>query len=143
MQKEMTRKFKRIFESQRNSILFNDRVIQEDFTLSPDDRYDEIDQAAVDIDQSMRWRLRNREAFYIKKIDEALKRIEDGSFGECEACGEDIEIKRLEARPTATLCVSCKEEQERKEDLTASGRAFKSLGTSVFRLTGSSNKTSN
>jgi DnaK suppressor protein len=128
MQKETAIKFQRIFEAQRNCILFNDRVVREDFSMSPDDRYDEIDQASVDIEQSMRWRLRNREAYFIKKIDEALKRIEDGTFGECEECGEDIELKRLEARPTATLCVSCKEEQERREGLTITGRENRKFG---------------
>src|SRR5690349_4400783 len=122
MKKETLRKFKKIFESQREKILFNDRVVREDFSVCPDDRYDEIDQATTDIEQSMRMRLRNRETLYIKKVEEALKRIEEGTFGECEDCGEDIELRRLEARPTATLCVSCKEEQERKEILTAIGR---------------------
>lgn len=133
MKKEIVKKFKKIFEAQRNQILFNDKVVREDFTVCADDRYDEIDQATVDIEQSMRMRLRNRETLYIKKVDEALRRIEDGTFGECEECGEDIEIRRLEARPTATLCVGCKEDQERKEILTAAGREHKSLGASFSR----------
>ena len=133
MRKETLRKFKRIFEAQRRQVLFNNKVVREDFSVNADDRYDEIDQAAVDIEQSMRMRLCNREALYIKKVDEALKRIEDGTFGECEECSEDIELRRLEARPTATLCVSCKEEQERKEVLTAAGRKHKSLGEAFSR----------
>ncbi len=133
MRKETIRKFERIFEAQRNQILFNDRVVREDFSVCPDDRYDEIDQATTDIEQSMRMRLLNRETLYIKKIEEALKRIEEGHFGECEECGEDIEIRRLEARPTATLCVSCKEEEERREGLTAAGRQHKSLGNTFSK----------
>lgn len=133
MNKEKMKKFKKLFESQRKSVLFNDRIVREDFGVCADDRYDEIDQATTDIEQSMRMRLRNRESLYIKKLDEALKRIEDGCFGECESCGEDIELRRLEARPTATLCVSCKEEQERKEVLTAHGRESKSLGETFSR----------
>jgi len=131
--KEKLKKFKRIFEAQRKSILFNDRVVREDFGVNGDDRFDEIDQAATDIEQSMRMRLRNREMFYIKKVDEALKRIDEGIFGQCEACGEDIEFRRLEARPTATLCVGCKEEQERKETVNASGLQSKSLGETFSR----------
>src|ERR1700760_3264090 len=115
MKKETIRKFKRIFEAQRGQILFNDRVLREDFSVCEDDRYDEIDQATTDIEQSMRMRLRNRESLYLKKVEEALQRIEEGTFGECNSCGEDIELRRLEARPTATLCVGCKEEQERQE----------------------------
>jgi DnaK suppressor protein len=87
------------------------------------------------MDKEMRMRLCNRETLYLKKVDEALRRIEDGNFGECEECGEDIEFRRLEARPTATHCVSCKEEQERKEGLTAAGRQHKSLGQSFSRRT--------
>ena len=133
MKKETIKKFKKIFEAQRQKIIFNDRVIREDFAVCPDDRYDEIDLATTDIEQSMRMRLRNRETLYIKKIEEALKRIEEGTFGECDDCGEDIELRRLEARPTATLCVFCKEEQERKEVLTAMGREHKSLGSTFSR----------
>ena len=133
MKKETIRKFKRIFEAQRDKILFNDKIVREDFSVCADDRYDEIDQATTDIEQSMRMRLRNRETLYIKKIDDALKRIEEGTFGECDACQEDIELRRLEARPTATLCVFCKEEQERKEVLTAVGREHKSLGSTFSR----------
>jgi len=133
MKKETVRRFRRIFEAQKDRIISNDRVLREDFSVCPDDRYDEIDQATTDIEQSMRMRLRNRETLYIKKIEEALRRIEEGTFGECEDCGEDIELRRLEARPTATLCVSCKEEQERREVLTAAGREHKSLGATFSR----------
>jgi DnaK suppressor protein len=133
MKKDVIQKFKRIFESQREKILFNSRVVREDFSVCADDRYDEVDQATTDIEQSMRMRLRNRETLYIKKIDEALRRIEEGNFGQCDDCGEDIELRRLEARPTATLCVFCKEEQERREILTAVGREHKSLGATFSR----------
>ncbi|MEK6704604.1 MAG: TraR/DksA family transcriptional regulator [Bdellovibrionota bacterium] len=133
MKKEQIKKFRKMFESQCRKILFNDRIIREDFNVCADDRYDELDQATTDMEQSMRMRLRNRENLYLKKINEALKRIEDGIFGQCEECGEEIELRRLEARPTATLCVSCKEEQERREVLTTSGREHKSLGETFSR----------
>ncbi|MBI4925122.1 MAG: TraR/DksA family transcriptional regulator [Bdellovibrio sp.] len=133
MRKHLLKKFKKIFEHQRKNILFNDRVVRDDFMVTMDDRYDEVDQAAIEIEQSMRMRLCNREVLYLKKVEDALKRIEDGTFGECEGCGEFIELRRLEARPTATFCVSCKEDQEKKEVLTAMGRAHKSLGESFSR----------
>jgi DnaK suppressor protein len=133
MTKDKLKKFKKIFEAQRKGILFNDRIVREDFGVNGDDRFDEIDQAQTDIEQSMRMRLRSREMLYIKKVDEALLRIEEGTFGSCDNCDEDIELRRLEARPTATLCVSCKEEQERKEVLTAAGRQHKSLGETFSR----------
>ncbi len=133
MKKDRLKKFKKIFEAQRKNILFNDKIVREDFGVNSDDRYDELDQATTDIEQSMRMRLRNREVLYIKKVDEALTRIEEGVFGLCEVCEEEIELRRLEARPTATLCIGCKEEQERKEVLTASGRQHKSLGETFSR----------
>ena len=133
LRKSIIARFKKVFEAQKKGILYNDRVIREDFTVNNDDRYDEVDQATTDVEQSMRMRLRNREILYLKKIDEALARIEDGIFGECEICENDIELRRLEARPTATLCVSCKEDEERKEVLTAAGRKHKSLGETFSR----------
>ena len=136
MKKSVMNRFKRVFEDRRKAILFNDRILREDFNVNDDDKYDEVDQATTDSEQSMRIRLRNRETLYIKKIDEALKRIDEGNFGECETCGEDIEVRRLEARPTATLCVACKEEEERAEILTANGRRHKSIGEAFNRRTG-------
>lgn len=133
LSKEHLKKFRKLFEAQKRGLLFHDRVLREDFSVCEDDRFDEIDQATTDIEQSMRMRLRNRENLYIKKVNDALRRIEEGTFGECQECGDNIEIRRLEARPTANLCVACKEEQERKEVLTASGRLYKSLGETFSR----------
>ena len=135
MKKETLKKFKKIFEAQKKQFLFAGTVLRDDFSVNSDDHLDEIDQAATDVDKEMRMRLCNREALYVKKVEEALRRIDDGTFGECEECGEDIELRRLEARPTATLCVGCKEEQERKEGLTAAGRQHKSLGEAFSRRT--------
>ena len=117
----MVNKFKRIFEDQKHSILMNERVVRQDLVVNADDRPDEIDQATMDIAQAMRMRLRNREVAHLRNLEEALRRIEEGVFGECENCNEDIESRRLEARPTAILCVACKEEEERRETLTATG----------------------
>ena len=116
MKKETLKKFKKLFEAQRKAIQGNhNSIICDDFRISPDDRYDEVDQARADIEQAIRMQLKNRETAHMKKVEEALRRIEDGSYGLCEECDEDIELKRLEARPTATLCVACKEDQERSE----------------------------
>jgi DnaK suppressor protein len=133
MRKETLNRFKKMFVGERRKLLFTDRVVREDFSVNTDDRFDEVDQATTDVEQSMRMRLCNRETLYLKKVEEALRRIEEGTFGLCEACEEEIGLKRLEARPTATLCVSCKEEQERKEVHTAAGLAHKSLGESFSK----------
>ena len=135
MKKSVLNRFKKAFEAQRHNLLFNDRVLREDFTVSMEDRYDELDQASTDAEQSMRMRLRNRELLYLKKVEEALRRIDEGCFGECNTCGQDIEVRRLEVRPTATLCIACKEDEERQEILTVMGRQHKSLGEVFSRKT--------
>lgn len=76
---------------------------------------DPNDRATVESDRSFELRLRGRERKLMEKIDEALARIEKGRYGICEGCGEDIAIKRLEARPVAKYCIDCKKEQEQKE----------------------------
>jgi DnaK suppressor protein len=114
-QKDLKR-FKKTLEESRESILANARkTMEEESNFDTDDLPDEIDQASSEYAQSMVFRLRDREKFLLKKIDKALARIEDGTFGVCERCEEPIAIKRLDARPVTTLCIRCKEEQERKE----------------------------
>jgi DnaK suppressor protein len=81
-----------------------------------DENYaDPTDRAAAESDRSFLLRIRDRERKLIVKIQEALQRIEDGTFGICETCGEEIGEKRLEARPVTTQCIDCKTEAEKKE----------------------------
>lgn len=91
------------------------KTLMEESNFDTDDLPDEIDLASSESTQGMVFRLRDREQFLLRKIDRALARIEDGSFGICERCDEEIPPKRLEARPVTTLCIRCKEEQEKKE----------------------------
>jgi DnaK suppressor protein len=76
---------------------------------------DPTDQAAAELDNNFMLKLRGREQKLLKKIDEAIARIDEGSYGVCESCGGPIGIKRLEARPVTTLCIDCKTEQEENE----------------------------
>ena len=76
---------------------------------------DLTDRATEEIERSFELRTRDRERKLINKIDEALKRIDDGSYGYCEETGEPIGIKRLEARPVATLSLEAQEMHEKKE----------------------------
>lgn len=109
-------RFKTMLEESRQALLQSaKRTLMEESTFDTDDLPDEIDLASSEYNQSMVFRLRDREKFLLKKIEKALARIEDGTFGICERCEEDISIKRLEARPVTTLCIRCKEEQEKKE----------------------------
>lgn len=76
---------------------------------------DPNDRASVESDRSFELRLRGREQKLMEKIDEALARIEEGTYGICDECGEDITVKRLEARPVAKFCIDCKTKQEQRE----------------------------
>ena len=76
---------------------------------------DLTDRATEEIERSFELRTRDRERKLINKINEALKRIDDGSYGYCEETGEPIEIKRLEARPVATLSLEAQEIHEKNE----------------------------
>ncbi len=76
---------------------------------------DPTDRASVESDRSFELRIRGRERKLMDKVDEALTKIEDGTYGICEDCGEDITVKRLQARPVATYCIDCKTQQEQRE----------------------------
>lgn len=73
------------------------------------------DQASAEVDQNFSMRIRDRERKLLKKIDEALERMDAATYGICERCGEDIPYKRLKARPVTTLCIECKTAQEQEE----------------------------
>lgn len=76
---------------------------------------DPTDRATLESDRNFMLRIRDRERKLILKIREALQRIEDGNFGICEVCGDDIGIDRLKARPVTTQCIDCKRKQEAAE----------------------------
>ena len=76
---------------------------------------DPNDRATLESEFALELRTRDRERKLIRKIDEALSRIEDGSYGYCIETGEPIGVKRLEARPVATLCIEAQERRERRE----------------------------
>jgi DnaK suppressor protein len=93
---------------------------QADNTVSgmknPNDNFpDPTDRASLEADRNFMLRIRDRESKLIKKIKKALDRIENGTFGICEKCGEDISIPRLKARPVTTQCIECKTKEEALE----------------------------
>jgi DnaK suppressor protein len=75
------------------------------------------DQATAETDRNFMLRLRGREQRLLKKIEEAIDRIDNGTFGICDDCGNEIDIKRLDARPVTTMCIECKTLQEEEEKL--------------------------
>ena len=106
----------KLLEEQRDEILVNARkTLSGEIHLDPDDFPDEIDTASSEMNLAFQGRLRERERGLLSKINEAIERIEQGVFGECTSCGEDIGAKRIRARPMAQLCIDCKAEQEQQE----------------------------
>ena len=116
MNKAQMKKFKTMLEEKRDEIVKKAKqTLSEDMMLDANDLPDEMDLASSEYLQSFTFRLRGREKSFLDKIEKALAKIEDGSFGNCEECGEEITLKRLEARPETSLCIRCKEDQERAE----------------------------
>ncbi|WP_394832572.1 TraR/DksA C4-type zinc finger protein [Pendulispora rubella] len=116
MKKNDLKKFKTLLTEKRDEIIKKAKqTLEEDMTLDANDLPDEMDLASSEYLQSFTFRLRGREKAFLDKINKALAKIEDGSFGVCEECGEEISLKRLEARPETNLCIRCKEDQERME----------------------------
>ena len=82
---------------------------------SRDEISDPTDRASLEGNRTLTLRIRDRERKLITKIEDALGRINDGSYGVCEECGGAIDVERLKARPVTTLCITCKAEQEEAE----------------------------
>ncbi|BCA55424.1 putative RNA polymerase-binding protein DksA [Nitrospira sp. KM1] len=78
---------------------------------------DVSDQASAEVDQNFTMRIREREQKLLKKIDEALERMDKKTYGICERCEEEIPYPRLKARPVTTLCIECKTVQEQEEKI--------------------------
>jgi DnaK suppressor protein len=119
--------------AEKQGLVFNDK--EEGLSLALLDGGDDVEQSITDYNNSHLLRFRNREVFYAKKIDKALKKFEINEYGLCTDCGSWIKFERLLARPTAEMCIVCKEESERDESSSFIGRQSKSLGK-VVDLTG-------
>ncbi len=87
----------------------------DDMSQGDDTFPDPLDRAMSESNRSIELRKRDRERKLIQKIKKAIQRTEDGTYGVCDDCGEEISANRLKARPETTLCINCKEEQEKVE----------------------------
>jgi len=111
---------KKILEIKNNLLSQRERLLkeaEETLTTLPGvmNFPDMGDQATAETERNFILRLRDRERMLLKKIDETIERIDEGTYGICEGCGAEINIKRLEARPVTTLCIDCKTRQEEEE----------------------------
>ncbi len=115
MNERQTEYFKNKLLSWKNSILEESRgtieVMQEGTRNIPDS----ADRASEETDRALELRTRDRQRKLISKIDAAIRRIDEGSYGYCEETGEPISLRRLDARPIATLSIEAQERHERKE----------------------------
>lgn len=107
--------FKKILNIQLDELLKSIENTSRNIPEVEKDPLDFTDQASVESEIDLNLHIKEREGRLIAKIKEALERIEDGSFGICEECGEAIAEKRLKARPVTTLCINCKRRQEADE----------------------------
>ncbi|MBP6818789.1 RNA polymerase-binding protein DksA [Ferrovibrio sp. MS7] len=115
MNPKMREYFRRKLQAWKDDILRESNQtlqhLQEDTSQEPDI----ADRASVETDRALELRTRDRQRKLISKIDAAMKRIDDNTYGYCEETGEPISLKRLEARPIATLSIEAQERHERRE----------------------------
>lgn len=115
MDETILAEFKNLLQKQMGDLLQNAGETVSEMTEEHINFPDPTDRASLESDRNFELRIRDRERRLIKKIREAIARIEDGSFGLCETCEEPIGVERLRARPVTTLCIECKTEEERQE----------------------------
>jgi DnaK suppressor protein len=108
--------FKSILKEQLQSLLNEAGKTLVDMTGEVDTFPDPTDRASLESNRNFLLRIRDRERKLITKIKSALNRIENGEYGICEVCDEEISEERLKARPVTTLCIECKERQETQEN---------------------------
>ena len=119
--------------AEREGIL-KKNVDQSHFHLNENELSDPIDEACANHLAETENRFRNRENFYLKKIEDALQKMAKNEYGICSECNVPISFERLNARPTADLCIHCKEEQESDEQNNIFGKRSKSLGKTINEL---------
>ncbi len=116
MHKDETERYRRALNTQLAALLdHGEDTVHELRRRRPEEQPDPNDRASLETDRSRALRLRDRDRRLIGKIQEALERLEAGTFGLCQSCGSRISPARLRARPVTTLCIECKREAERVE----------------------------
>jgi DnaK suppressor protein len=112
MKKKDSEYFKELLTNRLDELLNQADNTVSGMTAPKENFPDPTDRASLESDRNFMLRIRDRENKLIKKIKKALDRIETGTFGSCEKCGEDITLKRLKARPVTTQCIDCKTKEE-------------------------------
>ena len=108
--------FRRLLETRKREILSEAGRAVDSMNSDPEEGFaDPTDRATLESDRNFQLRLRDRERKLLSKIDEAIARLKDGTYGRCEECAGEIGIERLKARPVTTFCIGCKSAQEERE----------------------------
>lgn len=115
MKKKDIEYFKQLLTDQLQDLLAQADNTVSGMTAPKENFPDPTDRASLEADRNFMLRIRDREHKLIKKIKKALERIENGTFGICESCGEEIGIERLKARPVTSQCIECKSKEEALE----------------------------
>jgi DnaK suppressor protein len=117
LKSEKMETYKALLTQKINELLSEAGKTVTEMTNGKENYPDPNDRASLESDRNFELRIRDRERKLIMKMQEAIKRIDDGVFGICEVCGGQISEKRLMARPVTTLCIDCKTKQEKLEKL--------------------------
>lgn len=107
--------FRALLQSRLDELVGEAHSTMSNLSEGEDTYADPTDRATAESDLNFLLRIRDRERKLIQKIQEAMQRLEEGTYGICESCGEEIGDKRLEARPVTTQCIDCKSEAELRE----------------------------
>lgn len=107
--------FRKLLEDQMEQLLFNAREAVTSLAREGENSADPLDRATMDSGRDSSLRFRERESRLIRKIRIALQKMDDGVYGICESCGDDIPLKRLSARPVTAYCIQCKTKMENWE----------------------------
>ena len=119
MDKKQLAHFKEKLDTISEDLLSGANRTISEMTDHSDNYPDPTDRAAAESDRSFELRIRDRERKLLNKIKEAGERIDNGTYGICDECGDDIALERLEARPVTTYCIECKTRQEQAEKAKA------------------------
>lgn len=120
--KEELLKFKNHFLTEKLIIQENQKNIHKKLLIDKEELSDEIDLISCEQQKSFDLRMQKRTDQFLNKINNSLSKIDEGTFGICDECSESIDFKRLQARPTCTLCIECKENEEKNEYIFSSNQ---------------------
>lgn len=118
MEPSLIEKFKKNLSAELDRLMDQAKTSATELASENGREIEYLERATRFASQDMQLRIRSRESRLIKKVQLALERLGDGTYGDCELCGEPISIRRLEARPVTTKCIDCKEQEERMEALS-------------------------